>query len=114
MRTRNFVGGGNKGEQFPKISKKFVIAPLIELLYLQVGNSNIYIEPPINSEAESLLDEVCRLETPEDDMIAGDELLEVKVTHSIFDTSYSLVGGMKYQGIVSTSRLKLSLQLQSP
>jgi hypothetical protein len=47
-------------------------------------------------------------------MLAGDELLEVKVTHRIFDTSYSLVGGMKYQGIVSTSRLKLSLQLQSP
>ena len=83
-------------------------------MYLQVGNANIYIESPINSEAESILDEFCKLETSEDDLIAGDELLEVKVTHSIFDTSYSLVGGMKYQGKVSTSRLKLSLQLQSP
>ena len=83
-------------------------------MYLQVGNANIYIESPINSEAESILDEFCKLETYEDDLIAGDELLEVKVTHSIFDTSYSLVGGMKYQGIVSTNRLQLSLQLQSP
>ena len=87
---------------------------MIELLYLQVGNENIYIESPINSEAECILDEFCKLETSEDDLIAGDELLEVKVTHSIFDTSYSLVGGMKYQGIVITNRLQLSLQLQSP
>ena len=61
----------------------------------KVGNAeSLYINP----EGEVDLDDICGLDTAEDNLMTDDDLLKVKVTHTIFDTAYPLVAGMKYQG----------------
>ena len=61
----------------------------------KVGNAeSLYINP----EAEVDLDDICGLDTAEDNLMTDDDLLKVKVTHAIFNTAYPLVAGMQYQG----------------
>ena len=44
----------------------------------------------------------CHLDMPDDNLMTADELLDVKITHTVFDTSLPLVLGMEYQGRIFT------------
>jgi hypothetical protein len=80
------------------------------LLKQSLGKTNIKL-PPINSKARLKLEDGCHLDIPDDDLMTVDELLEVKVTHSVFDTSFPLVVGMEYQGRIYSIMLRLTLLL---
>ena len=56
----------------------------------------------LGSLASEMPGDGCHLDMPDDNLMTADELLDVKITHTVFDTSLPLVLGMEYQGRIFT------------